>query len=153
MAEEQTPPQSKSQSEIILSRRIFLAGCLGLPWLWICNVLYFRKKVFGPCVFFEYWPGRRDEYLSAQESQISHSDNGERNGVGGQERSGGGNGGERITRNEKMELEKWVKRSTTGALLVCSIFITWIVVFQVNKDNFGNGWFVMDMTEEESSGW
>jgi hypothetical protein len=28
-----------------LSRKMFLAGCLGLPWLWIVHTLYFYNKV------------------------------------------------------------------------------------------------------------
>ena len=26
----------------LLSKRLFAAGCLGLPWLWIVHVLYWR---------------------------------------------------------------------------------------------------------------
>ena len=26
----------------VLSKRLFLAGCFGLPWLWIVHVLYDR---------------------------------------------------------------------------------------------------------------
>lgn len=99
--------------------------------------MYFRKQVFGPCVFFDYWPGRRCDYLDAVQNDETNDANSENS----------------VTNNEKMELEKWVKRSTRGAILVCCVFVAWIVVFQVNKENFGSGWFVMDMTEEESSGW
>jgi hypothetical protein len=27
----------------LLSKRIFLAGCFGLPWLWIVHILYNRE--------------------------------------------------------------------------------------------------------------
>lgn len=27
----------------LLSKRIFTLGCFGLPWLWICHVLYWRN--------------------------------------------------------------------------------------------------------------
>jgi hypothetical protein len=125
---------TKIQSEIILSRRMFYAGCLGLPWLWICNIMYFRRKVFGPSLMFDYWPGKRDEFLNA----LNEGESNERDVP---------------TLHEKNELEKWVKRSTRGAIVVVSVFLAWIVTFQVNKENFGSGWFVMDMSEDENSDW
>ena len=130
------PEPTKAQSEITLSRRMFFAGCLGLPWLWICNIMYFRRQVFGAQVFFDYWPGKRDEYLN------EHS-----------EQSEGNRETNLPTLHEKNELEKWVKRSTRGAFIVVSVFLAWVITFQVNKENFSSGWFVMDMSEEESSGW
>lgn len=123
MSDEQEP--TKAQAEIILSRRMFYAGCLGLPWLWICNVLYFRQ------------------YLK---SLNENNNNNEDDTTGPQQR-------EVPTVEEKNEIEKWVKRSTRGAVIVVSVFLAWVITFQVNKENFGSKWFVMDMTEEESSGW
>jgi hypothetical protein len=38
-------------------------------------------------------------------------------------------------------------------MLVVSVFLAWVITFQVNKDNFGDRWFVMDATEEEATGW
>ena len=100
--------------------------------------MYFRKKVFGASVFFDYWPGKRNEYLNSQEVQDERESMRERDAP---------------TLEEKNELEKWVKRSTRGAMIVCSVFLAWIITFQVNKENFGSNWFVMDVSEEESSGW
>ena len=33
--------------EDLLSKRLFLAGCFGLPWLWVVHVLYYRNKKRG----------------------------------------------------------------------------------------------------------
>ena len=54
---------------------------------------------------------------------------------------------------EKQELEKWVKRSTKGAVVMMTLFVAWIITFQVNKEHFGSGWFVMDPTDAEITGW
>lgn len=97
--------------------------------------MYFRRKVFGPSVGFDYWPGKRLEYLASLPEE-----EGERHG-------------RVLSLQERNELGKWVRRSTTGALVVVSLFVAWIVTFQVNKDSFGNNWLVMDKTEEESTRW
>ena len=130
----------KAQEEITLSKRMFFVGCLGLPWLWVCNVLYFRLKVFGPMVMFDYWPGQKCKYISERSAA---------NEEGGDEE----NEEQLFSLQERQELEKWVKRSTRGAMLVVSVFLAWVITFQVNKDNFGDRWFVMDATEEEATGW
>ena len=53
----------------------------------------------------------------------------------------------------QMELEKWVKRSTAGSFISLTGLITWVVVFQLNKDSFGPGWFVMSQEEDVLTGW
>ena len=105
------------QEQITLSKRMFIAGCFGLPWLWICNVLYFRARVFQPLVFIDYWPGHVP-----------------------QPRAGGQEGDDQEQSVEdhlnRMELKKWVKRSTHGAVIVMGAFIAWIITFQTNKQFF-----------------
>jgi hypothetical protein len=139
-----TELNDKIKDDILLARRMFFAGCLGLPWLWICNALYFRLRVFGPLVMVDYWPGKSP------------------GGVGGEECDVNGNDGDDEQRTleqqlemqmEGKELEKWVKRSTSGAFAVVTLFVAWIVTFQVNKEHFGPKWFVMDQTDAEVSGW
>lgn len=125
----------KMQEQITLSKRMFIAGCFGLPWLWICNVLYFRSRVFQPMVFIDYWPGHVPPPTVGQEGSASD-----------QEQSVE----EQLNR---MELKKWVKRSTSGAVIVMGAFIAWIITFQTNKDFFGSKWFVVDETEAVQSGW
>jgi hypothetical protein len=31
----------------LLSKRLFLTGCLGLPWLWTVHVLYWKSRKEG----------------------------------------------------------------------------------------------------------
>ena len=121
----------KMLEQITLSKRMFIAGCFGLPWLWICNVLYFRLQVFKPLVFLDYWPGQQSRGGQQQQQQEQSVD-------------------EQLN---LMELKKWVKRSTFGAVIVMGAFIAWIVTFQMNKEFFGPKWFVVDETEASQSGW
>ena len=41
-------PPPPSETPHLLARQMFFVGCLGLPWLWCVNFLYFRKQVYGP---------------------------------------------------------------------------------------------------------
>ena len=126
----------KMQEQITLAKRMFIAGCFGLPWLWICNVLYFRSRVFQPLVFVDYWPGHVPPSTFGQEV--------------------GNNTDQEPSVEEqlnRMELKKWVKRSTSGAVIVMGAFIAWIITFQTNKEFFGPKWFVVDETEASQSGW
>jgi len=125
----------KMQEQITLSKRMFIAGCFGLPWLWICNVLYFRARVFQPLVFIDYWPGHVPPPRAGQEGDEQE-----------QEQSVD-------YQLDRMELKKWVKRSTFGAVIVMGAFIAWIITFQTNKEFFGPKWFVVDETEASQSGW
>ena len=133
----------KAKEEILLARRMFLAGCLGLPWLWICNALYFRLKVFGPKVILDYWPGHAPPQPESEEGNNDNSGESE-----------GETMEQQLERQvQKQELEKWVKRSTRGAVIVMGIFVAWIVTFQCLKDSFPSGWFVMDESDAEVTGW
>lgn len=133
----------RMKEEVLLSKRMFYAGCLGLPWLWICNALYFRLQVFGPTKFIDYWPGNSPPTTSTTSGGEEGSDNENEESM------------EQQLEQQlfKAEISKWVKWSTFGSILVMSVFISWIVVFQVNKEHFGYGWFVMDETDAEKSGW
>ena len=53
----------------------------------------------------------------------------------------------------EIELKKWVHRSTFGSIAAGFILITWIITFQVNKDKFEPGWFVMSEDEGDVTGW
>ncbi|KAL7468746.1 hypothetical protein ACHAXS_008974 [Conticribra weissflogii] len=135
-SDENVDPESEAE-EILLAKRMFLGGLLGLPWLWVCNVLYFRTKVYGPMRFIDYWPG------SLENSSVNNVT------------SAGTAGGTTHATNAMApkELEKWVRRSTLSAFLVMTLFVAWIVAFQVNKESFGSGWFVMSESEEEKTNW
>jgi hypothetical protein len=51
------------------------------------------------------------------------------------------------------ELGKWVKRSTVGSFISLALFVSWNVVFQLNKDNFGPKWFIYSPGNEILTGW
>jgi hypothetical protein len=158
-----TELNDKMKEDILLARRMFFAGCLGLPWLWICNALYYRLRVFGPMVAVDYWPGRKSPRSSGGGGG---GGDGEEEGENNVNREDGtvddddDDDDERLTLEQRLErqggrkeLEKWVKRSTRGAFAVVTLFVAWIVAFQVNREHFGPNWFVMDQTDAEVSGW
>mmetsp|Transcript_14414 Transcript_14414/g.24645 ORF Transcript_14414/g.24645 Transcript_14414/m.24645 type:complete len:152 (+) Transcript_14414:204-659(+) len=151
MASEDPPTNDKHQEEILLAKRMFFGGCLGLPWLWICNALYFRLAVFGPCVLIDYWPGKSPPPPASTSAVSDGEDNNNANEDEDQQR-------QRLDRKleleiQKKELIKWVKRSTRGAVVAVVLFVTWIITFQVNKEHFGSKWFVMDETDAAKTGW
>lgn len=41
------PQPGQEDAQITLARRMFWAGCLGLPWLHFVTVWYFWPKAFG----------------------------------------------------------------------------------------------------------
>ena len=137
----------KMKEEILLSKRMFIAGCFGLPWLWICNALYFRLSVFNPIICIDYWPGYKP--TSASNEQGNHNDEGNND----QQQQTAAMEQQLEEQMAKQEISRWVKRSTKGAILVCTLFIAWVITFQVNKDSFSNKWFVMDPTDAEVTGW
>lgn len=51
------------------------------------------------------------------------------------------------------ELKKWVKRSTVGSIISTALILSWILVFQFNKENFGANWFVYSPADEILTGW
>ncbi len=53
----------------------------------------------------------------------------------------------------EVELKKWVKRSTFGSFVSTVLLLTWVLVFQLNRDNFGASWFVYSPTDEVLTGW
>lgn len=138
-------PDEKIQEDILLARRMFLGGCLGLPWLWICNALYFRRRVFDPLVVVDYWPGQAPPSFGEED--------------GGDGADDAGVDPQRVMDRQleyeatRKDLEKWVRRSTVGAFVLTGLFVAWIVTFQVNKEHFGPKWFVMDETEAAKTGW
>mmetsp|Transcript_13157 Transcript_13157/g.28389 ORF Transcript_13157/g.28389 Transcript_13157/m.28389 type:complete len:152 (-) Transcript_13157:445-900(-) len=145
----------KIQEEILLSKRMFIGGCFGLPWLWICNALYFRLRVFGPLLLVDYWPGQRPPIvLDGEENDVDGGANDNNNN------NDDDSSNPRRTMEQQLEYEMtrkqlsmWVKRSTIGAFVVMSLFVSWIITFQVNKDSFGPKWFVMDETDATKTGW
>mmetsp|Transcript_26629 Transcript_26629/g.58352 ORF Transcript_26629/g.58352 Transcript_26629/m.58352 type:complete len:175 (-) Transcript_26629:200-724(-) len=168
-----------------LARQMFYGGCALLPWLWIVNVCYFRKLVYGPIPLLDYWPGggRRQAAVDAFADGTAYAHDGEEEGpIQNMPAVGGGrdddddtddddddetefddenNGGASRDEDEALlhaqmvqkEVEKWVKRSSLSAFLVVGLFLTWVVLFQVYKDEFGPQWFVMSEDPGEATGW
>ena len=160
-----------------LAQQMFYGGCAFLPWLWIVNVLYFRKAVYGPIPLVDYFPGgdRRQAALDRFADGSACDDDGDgpienMPQVGGSASDdtdaetdfddddggdGSGDNEESRVRARRVQrgVEKWVKRSTMSATLVVGLFVTWVAVFQVYKDSFGPNWFVMSEDEGLRTGW
>ena len=63
------------------------------------------------------------------------------------------NGGDPTSEEIKAEVCKWVKRSSIGSAFVLTIFVSWMLYFQLNQDKFGPKWFVRPQDDEERTGW
>lgn len=130
-----------------LARQMFFVGLLGLPWLWIVNIFYFYDRVFG-----------RLSCLGAASEDANH--NNENNGSilglissdDGEEIEDG-NDNNPSQQDIHFEMCKWVKRSTIGAFLSSTLLVTWVLVFQLNKESFGPKWFVYSSNDENLTGW
>lgn len=102
-------------------------------------------------MFVDYWPTSSSSKLvtvgGSNSSSSHHTDEQQQQQQLGEEEQS-------MQLKNKQELRKWVTRSTCGAFIIMSLFIAWIVVFQLNKDTFFSpSWLVMDETDAELSGW
>uniref|UniRef100_A0A7S1Z7A5 Gamma-secretase subunit PEN-2 n=1 Tax=Trieres chinensis TaxID=1514140 RepID=A0A7S1Z7A5_TRICV len=133
-----------------LARLMFFGGCALLPWLWCVNILYFRKNVYGHIPLIDDWlcSGESGGIIDGPPAlgAMGSEDDDENNSEFDDERSV-------PPRSVEEEVSKWVKRSTFGAAAVLSALVAWIVSFQLNKEKFPSGWFVMDMDEGARTGW
>lgn len=128
----------------INAKQMFFVGLLGLPWLWVVNVMYHWKAVYG-----------------------HGNQNGSENARGGTEDENTGildlmNDSENDNEQNndavppeliQLELSKWIKRSTLGSFIYFTVLVSWIIAFQVNRDSFSPKWFVMSPEEEILTGW
>jgi hypothetical protein len=97
-------------------------------------------------VFVDYWPTAKPVVTVGESNSSSHTDE--------QQQQLGEEDEQSMQLKNKQELIKWVTRSTRGSFIIMSLFITWIVIFQLNKDTFFSPrWLVMDETDAELSGW
>jgi len=152
--------------EDYLARLMFYGGCAFLPWLWYVNVLYFRKKVYGPIPIWDTWLFRSD---NDDNNNNVDGGTGAINGIpplaamsgDDEEEEKDESGGDDGFRDDHSvppeghdeEVSKWVKRSTFGAFGFFSLFVAWVITFQLNRDSFPPGWFIMDEDEGERTGW
>ena len=148
----------------LLSKRLFAAGCLGLPWLWTVHVMYHWKgaddgeqeqnegllnpddrtckpqRWLGKC----YMPINLSKltYISFSLCQklADFQDDSSEAGP---------------TADEiKIEAQKWVVRCKIGALLGWMLFIAWIVVAQIFRGNlFPNSLYMFSSDSAEWTGW
>jgi hypothetical protein len=42
------PPKTRDEINIDIARKMFIGGCLLLPWLWVLNVILYRRSLFDP---------------------------------------------------------------------------------------------------------
>jgi len=133
-------PSSNSMKDAELARRMFFGGCAALPFLWVVNVLYYRKQVFGEIS----WLDKPDEQQEQQGAGSSRTNESRDHNEGTANNSDESNDA----------LKCWVKRSFYSSIFVISSLITWILVFQLNKDSFGEKWFVVDVANPtDRTGW
>jgi hypothetical protein len=148
-----------------LAQRMFWCGCFCLPWLWFVNVLYYRVRVYGK---IPHWD---TDYIHDGSKTSSNDSNNNSNGAASQQveitdnNNSAGNGNavpndddddddeEFTDPSVEAELAKWVKRSTAGCVTVTTLFISWNILFQLNRSSFSEGWLVMSEDELEVSGW
>mmetsp|Transcript_10916 Transcript_10916/g.15371 ORF Transcript_10916/g.15371 Transcript_10916/m.15371 type:complete len:151 (+) Transcript_10916:204-656(+) len=135
----------------ILAKRMFYVGLAFLPWLWVANILYFSDRVYGNlCPSFCKRAGFDENRTTPNTGGIlnevldddddaSNPDNNDNLDI--------------TPEYIEQEVRKWVKRSTMSATITLSLLIAWIITFQVNKDGFAPGWFVMKEDEGERTGW
>ena len=99
-----------------LSRRMFYAGCAGLPWLWIVHTLYFFNKI-------------GNEHISEQRNALLQQQTLGVTSCPAQDPP------HHVVEQEEYEIymieRKWVFRCRNAALLVVSSWLIWIIVVQV----------------------
>jgi len=156
--------------EDVLARRMFYGGCALLPWLWLVNVLYFRKQVYGPIPFIDSSGDDDNDRVSSESNHIAggvpdianidddDDDDSDDDGTSMENTSllnkGTASNRDDVTDEEiKMELRKWVSRSGIGSLIGFTILLAWNISFQVARNSFGPEWYVMSQEEGDSTGW
>ena len=124
------PQPTREDAQVLLAKRFFLMGCLGLPWLWAVSVMYFWPKVYS---------GRSTSSTSSISSSSSSS----------AARRGG------ATPQGNPELRKWVGRSLVGAVVGFGLLFGWVILFQLRWREWGSGVlnYMISAPESYSSGW
>lgn len=133
-----------------IAKEMFFVGLLGLPWLWIVNIMYFWDTVYGrlPCFGNNTSSTANEEEVTGFLGMMENNEDEE-----GEIGDGNGNSDAPTQEEIKAEVCKWVKRSSIGSAFVLTIFVSWMLYFQLNQDKFGPKWFVMPQDEEERTGW
>jgi len=108
----------------LLSKRLFTAGCFGLPWLWIVHILYWRgyqeeqnQGILNPDDHFQ------DDPTEATQEEI------------------------------KQEALKWIQRCKIGASITVTIWLAWIITSQVMRDHLPASLFMLAGDDSAMTGW
>lgn len=111
----------------LLSKRMFTAGCFGLPWLWTVHVLYWRNHteddeqegLLNPDDHFQ------DEPTEATPEEI------------------------------KAEAAKWVQRCQYSATVAFAVWLAWIVTCQVLRvyGMMPASLFMLNADDQALTGW
>eukprot|EP00543_Licmophora_paradoxa_P009278 CAMPEP_0202470868 /NCGR_PEP_ID=MMETSP1360-20130828/82850_1 /ASSEMBLY_ACC=CAM_ASM_000848 /TAXON_ID=515479 /ORGANISM="Licmophora paradoxa, Strain CCMP2313" /LENGTH=130 /DNA_ID=CAMNT_0049096717 /DNA_START=54 /DNA_END=443 /DNA_ORIENTATION=+ len=128
--------------EDILAKRLFMVGCFGLPWLWAVHILYFFRKQKQQST------ASAGQQLLTDQSVESTTYNDEPND------DSDGNGSGENNRALALEEKKWVRREIVALVLVSMAWVTWIIVFQILKNEyFSEEWLVRTPDQIDASGW
>jgi len=134
-----------------IAKEMFFVGLLGLPWLWIVNIMYFWDTVYGrlPCFGDSPSDTAHAEEATGFLGMMENNDEEEEHEIG----NGTRNSDDPTPQEIKAEVCKWVKRSSVGSAVSVTLFVSWLLIFQLNRDSFGPKWFVMSQDEEDRTGW
>mmetsp|Transcript_22333 Transcript_22333/g.26508 ORF Transcript_22333/g.26508 Transcript_22333/m.26508 type:complete len:144 (+) Transcript_22333:106-537(+) len=141
-----------AKREDTIAKEMFFVGLLGLPWLWIVNIMYFWDTVYGRLPCFGDSPS---DTVHAEEAAgfLGMMENNEEEEEEQENQLGNRTSDEPTPEEIKAEVTKWVKRSSIGSAIAVIVFVSWTISFQLNQDNFGPKWFVMSQDDEDRTGW
>lgn len=125
------PQPTREEAQVVLAKRFFFMGCLGLPWLFAVSVMYFWPKVYSG-------------------SSISSAGNSSSSSSGSMMVRRGGE-----PPHGNPELRKWVGRSLVGAVVGFGLLFGWVILFQLRWREWGSGVlnYMISAPESYSSGW
>jgi len=133
-----------------IAKEMFFVGLFGLPWLWVVNIMYFWDTVYGRLPCFGDGPAETGGEEATGILGVMEGNSEEEKA----DDDADGDSSNVPTQGEiQYEVCKWVKRSSIGSVIVFVLFLSWIITFQLNQDNFGPKWFVMSQEEAERTGW
>lgn len=129
----------------LLSKRMFTAGCFGLPWLWIVHAWYWKiQTTTTNGGEEENGEGEADDNAAA--ALLNADDHFPQDATGPTT----------LTPEEiKLEATKWVHRCQYSAMVVCSVWLAWIVTSQVLRVHgmLPASLFMLNSDDQAVTGW
>ncbi|OEU15064.1 hypothetical protein FRACYDRAFT_275537 [Fragilariopsis cylindrus CCMP1102] len=121
------PPGPEELRDDQLSRRYYIGGLIGLPWLWIVHAIHYYGKQRNEDAQRIL---RGEQHIADPSSELD-------------------------TGNENAEKERmWVMRGRNSAIAVTCGWITWILFVQVIfPDSLPSSWYVRDPNSFAATGW